>query len=385
MGFNFRAVYAITVKNLQSLLKDRRSVGLLVGMPIVLMLFFGYGFGQEVQNVPIQVVNLDEGGEGIPHLNITAAYFSEQILDSLEKDSRVQLNHLDAADFDYEEAIKGISGAKEVYALLIIPPDFTENLPFQTEPITIQLIVDGAEAQPIAAVQSALQEAVNSLLELQPNYDPPLSIEIDYIEGSEDLRPFDSMAPGVLSLAILLFAILTVTGGLTREKLTGTIERVFASEGTRVEILAGYMIGNSLICLVQCALLIIVATLIFDIVIIGSLLLLFAMLFVYSLACVGLGILLSSFANTELQAFQFIPMILIPFIFFSGFLFPIQSFPLPFQIFARIIPMTYSIRISRMIMINGASIGEFLPDFLILLAMLIIYMILAILSFRTRK
>jgi ABC-2 type transport system permease protein len=385
MGASLPVIGAIATKNLQILMKDKRTIGLLIGMPIIVMLLFGYAFGQEVQNVPIQVVNLDKGGEGIPLMGISDTKYSDLALEYLNNDSRVSITYLDAEIFDLKTATQDVSGVKGTYALLILPNNFTENLPYQDRQIKITLYVDGSEAQPIAAVRSAVMEMINNLINAVSGGDVHLSLEIEYTAGSGDLRPFDSMAPGVLSIAILLFMILTVTGGFTKEKLTGTIDRVTVNGATKMEIILGYMFGNSLIALLQCTLLLIIARLVFDIMIAGSLFLLFLVLFVYALSCVGIGILASSFARTELQAFQFIPLLITPFLFFTGFMYPVSAFPKPFQILAALIPMTYSIRIVRSIMINGANFMEFIGDFFILVLMTLVFLILATISFKTKK
>ncbi|MFX1312114.1 MAG: ABC transporter permease, partial [Promethearchaeota archaeon] len=171
----------------------------------------------------------------------------------------------------------------------------------------------------------------------------------------------------------------------TREKLTGTLYRVKATSTSKTEIMLGYLLGNSLIALVQSALLLAISVLFFQIHIMGNILLLFFILFIYSMSCVGLGIFASAFAQSELQAFQFIPLLLIPSMFFSGFIFPINSFPLVFQYISYFIPMTYSIRISRAIMINGFGLDMFFMDFLIMLFLTFIFLILAVIFFKMKK
>ena len=112
---------------------------------------------------------------------------------------------------------------------------------------------------------------------------------------------------------------------------------------------------------------------------------LYLILLIYALSCVGIGILASAFAENELQAFQFIPLILIPSMFFSGFLFPLNSFPKIFQWLSYIIPMTYSIRIGRAIMINGFGFEMFQQDFYLLCGLTALYLFLAVVLFKTKK
>ncbi len=150
-------------------------------------------------------------------------------------------------------------------------------------------------------------------------------------------------------------------------------------------MMIGYLLGNSLIALVQSALLLAISVLFFQIHIVGNILLLFFILFIYAMSCVGLGIFASTFAKNELQAFQFIPLLLIPSMFFSGFILPINSFPEVFQYVSYFIPMTYSIRISRAIMINGFGLDIFFMDFLIMILLTLIFLVLAVVFFKMKK
>ncbi len=376
---------SIGLKNLQSLSKDKRSVALLLGMPIIVMVVFGFGFGQEIQNVPINIVNLDQGGTGIPMLNITDTQFSDKAIDYLKNDARVSITFLNAETFNLESEVAKVSGVKNLYALIIFPANFSEDMPFSNRTIKISVYYDGTDALVIASVRSAINQMMTQFLKEISGSEAHLSIEFDAIAGSGDLRPFDSMAPGVLSLAILLFMILTVTGGFTKEKLTGSTERVLISGTTRTEIILGYLIGNSLIALIQCSILLAIARFVFNVVINGSLRLLFLALFIYAISCVGIGILASSAARTELQAFQFIPLLFVPFMILSGFIYPIAALPKVLQYISAIIPMTYCIRIGRAIMINGFGLEEIMNDLLILLLITVVMLIISILSFKAKK
>ena len=100
MGISIRRIMAITRKNLQALLHDKRTVGLLIMMPIVMMVLFGYAFGQPVRYVPIKIVNFDEGGEGIPYMGINGTKFSEIFIKSLEEDDRVDVELLNLNTFN---------------------------------------------------------------------------------------------------------------------------------------------------------------------------------------------------------------------------------------------------------------------------------------------
>ncbi|MFX1500670.1 MAG: ABC transporter permease, partial [Promethearchaeota archaeon] len=364
---------------------DKRTVGLLIMMPIFLMFLFGYAFGQQVSHVPIKIVNLDEGGVGIPNLGINDTKFSEVFIQTLDEDDRVDIKLLNSTTFNLSREIPKIYGGNDYYALIIIPINFTENMLNISKNIQVSTYLDGSDPQTISSVIGALSEVIGTVINEISGEESHLELDLNYIAGDPDLRPIDSLGPGILSFALFLFMILTVTGGFTREKLTGTLYRVKVTTTSKTEIMLGYLLGNSLIALVQSVLLLLISVVFFQIHILGNILLLFFILFIYAMSCVGLGIFASAFAQSELQAFQFIPLLLIPSMFFSGFIFPINSFPLIFQYISYFIPMTYSIRISRAIMINGFGLDMFFMDFLIMLLLTLVFLVLAVLVFKMKK
>ncbi|MFX0081543.1 MAG: ABC transporter permease [Candidatus Hodarchaeota archaeon] len=385
MTISLKRIMAITRKNLQALLHDKRSLGLLIFMPILMMFLFGYAFGQPVRHVPIKIVNFDEGGEGIPHMGINDTKFSELFIKFLEEDDRVDVELVNLITFNLSKEILQIYGGNDYYALIVIPINFTEDMLNFSNHISIATYIDGSDPQTISSVIGAISEAIGSVINEISGEESHLELNLIYIAGDPNLRPIDSLGPGILSFALLLFMILTVTGGFTKERLTGTLYRVKLTSTSKSEMMIGYLLGNSLIALVQSALLLAISIIFFQIHIVGNVLLLFLILFIYAMSCVGLGIFASTFARNELQAFQFIPLILIPSLFFSGFLFPINSFPVVFQYVSYFIPMTYSIRISRAIMINGFGIDMFFMDFLIMILLTGVFLALAVIVFRMKK
>ena len=351
-----------------------------------MMVLFGYAFGQEVSHVPIKILNFDKGGLGIPIRNITDTEYSDLGIAFLDADTRVDITLLDPLAVNLTAEIEKVYGGTGCYALVVFPENFTESMPQLTVQLNITVYLDASDMMTVGSVQSAIAEMVGHILNsISGGSGMHVQILTEYVAGSPDLRPVDTMAAGVLSLALLLFMILTVTGGFTKERITGTISRVLATPTTKTDIILGYTLGNSLIALIQASLLLVIGVVLFNINVEGDIMLLFTVLFVYAVCCVGIGIFASAFAENELQAFQFIPMILIPFMFFSGFLFPLNSFPKIFQYLSYIIPMTYSIRISRAIMINGFGFDMIWKDFSILLGMTFVWIFLATLIFRKKR
>ena len=292
---------------------------------------------------------------------------------------------LNASTFNLTQEESQIWGGNNYYALIVFPVNFTENMVNLNQQINLTVYLDGSDPQIVPFIMGAISDMMTKILNSITTGPAHFNLVTDDIAGSANLAPIDYMAPGILSFTILLFMILNVTGGFTKEKTTGTIYRVMTTPTTKADILLGYLIGNSLVALIQCALLLVIGVFIFNITINGNLFLLFGILFVYALSCVAVGIMASAFAETELQAFQFIPLTVVPSMFISGFIIPINSFPIIFQWISNIIPMTFSIKISRAIMLNGFGLNMFFMDFIYLIILTVIFMGIALLAFRTKK
>ena len=279
MNISLKRIVAITRKNLQALYHDKRSLGLLIMMPIILMFLFGYAFGQPVRNVPIKIVNFDEGGEGIPYMGINDTQFSELFIEFLEEDERVDIELLNSSTFNVTREISQIYGGNDYYALIVIPINFTEDMLNFSNHIQIASYIDGSDPQTISSVIGAISEGIGSVINEISGGESHIELNLVYIAGDPDLRPIDSLGPGILSFALLLFMILTVTGGFTRERLTETLYRVKVTSTSKSEMMIGYLLGNSLIALVQSALLLAISILFFQIHIMGNIFLLFFILF----------------------------------------------------------------------------------------------------------
>ncbi len=378
-------ILAIAKKNLQKLLSDKRTVGLLIFMPILMMVLFGYGFGDSVKHVPIKIANLDYGGSGAPPISNSGTYFSDILIQNLDSDERVDITLLDINNLNITEEKDNVYGEDNYYALVVFPVNFTENLLLPNSTNNIKIYIDGSELQSLASIQAAISSMLSDSLSEISGCESQIKLVFDFVAGSPDLRPIDTMAPAILSYSLLLFMILTVTGGFTKEKIDGTLDRTLVSPATKSDIILGSMIGNSIIALIQSILILVITVLLFNLNIEGSIWLLLVVLFIYAMSCVGIGIISSVFAETELQSFQFIPLLLLPSMFFSGFIFPLIALPKIFQYISYIIPMTYSIRISRAIMVNGFGLEHFLLDFIILIAYTFFTVLVGIILFRSKQ
>ena len=182
-------------------------------------------------------------------------------------------------------------------------------------------------------------------LRLRPWYNP-------------DLRTATFVIPGLLAIILTFTLIQFTAGAIVRERELGTLEQLQVTPVTRTQLILGKLVPFIVIGYVQLTVTVLLMRFLFDIPIMGSVLLLYAVGFLFIAAVLGLGMLLSTIAQTQRQAQQLSMMFLLPFVFLSGYVFPIDGMPLVFQMLSRVIPARYFIEVVRGIVLRGAGLDE---------------------------
>jgi ABC-2 type transport system permease protein len=370
MEFSWYRVLAVMKKNLTALKRDRRTIGLIIFLPIMMMLVFGYAFGTDIRNVKVVICNLDA--------NAGSAVLSNKGYSFLAGDDRLELTDnvtTVAAGLD-EVHFPGLLPG--VWALIVFPVNFTEKWP---HPAPVEMYVDGSNPQIVAAVVGAV---TTMLVDLSGNASVVL-YNVTYKYGNKDYRPVDSMSPGILGFTVMIFMLLLSIVFNVRERLSGMTERMTATPTRKIEVVLGNLLGYSLIAVLQTSLLLLIVKLIFNIAIVGEVLYVFLMLFIFAINTLSLGLFLSAFAKNEQQAFQFIPLMIIPSVLLSGFVFPIDGFPDFLKVVSYLLPMTYIIIILRKDMLAGLGLQSVWLEFLVLAGMTILFLLLAAIVYNRQK
>jgi len=355
MSGSGRRILAIARKSMGQFRHDRRTLGFVVGMPLLMVLVFGYTFGGEVHNVRTLVVNNDTGP--------LASYLLENITgDTLDL---VSVTDVDAARADIV--------AGHAWALLAFPANFTSRLAGRNSTF-IDVSLDGSSPPIVSAVLGKLRAAMEKSFAAGGR--TTLSLNLDYVYGSPDTRFIDSFAPGVVALAVLMVTTVFSVIVLVREKSGGTLERLFATPLRPVELVVGHAFALALLALLQSTVVLAAALLLFQIQVVGNLGLAFGLLLLFAIGNQGLGMMLSAVARNELQAVQTIPLILFPSILLTGVFFPLEAIPGGLRVFSYLVPLTYASDGLRSIMLRGWGVGEIWVDLVVLL----IYSALALLG-----
>ncbi len=369
---NLRRVLAITQRVFRGFKHDKRSIALMIIAPLVAMSVFGIAFGGEVSNIPVVIVNEDEG---VPIFNETV-YLSERVIDNIDEDVLVP-EFLD----DYDEALGRVRDG-EAWAVIHFPANYSSALVVDgTTTITVR--ADMSNTQIYQAILLELGSALTAVME-EVGHSPPVQIDTSRPVYGEGAEFSDFLIPGVIAFAIFLLTTLLTLLTFTTERVNKTLDRILVTPVTEAEIVLGYAIAFALIGTAQSVILISWGIIGFDIMVEGNLAIAILIAALLAIASMAFGILLSAAANTEAQATQMIPLIVLPVFLLSGIFWPMEAIPAWLQPAAYVLPPTYAVEALRSIMIRGWGLVEVWPHVVALMVFIGAFLALATLSLRRK-
>jgi ABC-2 type transport system permease protein len=374
-------VRALATRIVQQLRRDHRTLALLFVAPIIILALLGYLLrSQESGTLVVGISNQDQP---VAPLNVSVA---GRLIDSLRRNDRLTVRDL-SGDTD---AVRAAVRDGSVDAALVFSPTFTADL-LARKPVALDLILEGSNpsktGSAVPALQGALLQAMTSLSASLAGTSPAASLpqlrlQPDLLYGSTDLKSLDYLAPVLIGFFAFFLIFLLTCVSFLRERTLGTMERLAASPVTRGEIVVGYMLGFGLFALVQSAIIVLFTAYVLQVHYSGNLAWVFLVTLILAIGAVNLGIFLSSFARTELQAVQFIPLVIVPQGLLSGLLWPVKDMPDWLQVVARALPLTYANEALTNIMIRGKGLAETALQIGVLLLFAALMVVLASLTLR---
>ncbi len=338
MSLALGRVGVVALRVIRQLKRDRRTIGLIVFAPIVLMILFGYALSGDMSGVHLGLV--DGGG----HAGLRA---------HLESIKDFDLLHLGSQS----DAEKLITEGRLDGAVVLGPGE-------------VRVLLDASSLQIAAAIQAAVQagaakdKASMQAAGLQKVQES--SIVTRYVFGY-DLVMMDTVGPAILGLVVFFFTFINAAIAFIRERSQGTLEKFMVSPLSRMEMVSGYVLGFSLFTLLQSATTLFVVTFGFGVPLHGSALTAMAVVLLLGAGALVLGSFFSNFARSEFQVVQFIPLIITPQIVLCGIWWPLQSVPEFIRPFSYMLPLTYAAHALRAVMLKGAGVADILyPDLLAL-------------------
>jgi ABC-2 type transport system permease protein len=377
----FYRVMAISRRVFRDVANDKRSLAMLFLAPIFAMVVFGVAFSGDVEGVNVIIVNQDQGFT--PPLSNTTSYLSQNITSHLDTTTlNIQnMNNIDDARKKVENG--------QASAVIIFPENFTKDAILKTQnasyPNSAEIIIEGDDS--VTNIKSAILQTVNQALSdtlTAEGVNPALKVTSDPIYG-KNADFIDFFVPGILAFVVYLLTTILTLITFVGERANGTLERVLASPVTEGEVVTGYAITFGTFGILQVALLLSIAILVFNIIVVGNVLLAFIAVAILAVTCQALGILLSSLAKRPEQAIQFFPFVILPAFLLSGVFWPLQAIPAWLRPLSYLVPPTYAADACRAVMLKGWGLDKIWPDLLALVIFALVFMVLAVWSLKRGK
>lgn len=358
--------YAFVQKEFYHIFRDTRTMMILFALPIALVIIFGYALNNDFKNIPIGILNQskDQTSEKLIHRIIGSGYFVVE--QTLEKPQ------------DIPKAFK--SG--KVKLVVFFPTSFQQDL-YHAKKAQVQLIADASDINTAINTTSYLSGIINEFnAENAREINGGIQISTRMIFNQRLLSVY-LFIPGVIALILLIISALLTSVTLAREKEMGTLELLSISPISPYMIILGKVIPYLILSLLNSFVIILLGIFIFGLPMTGSISLLIMACFVYTVASLSLGILISTRVETQQAAmFASLVTLMMPTMLLSGFIFPIESLPLPLQVISNIIPATHFIVLIKSIMIKGAGITVIWKPFIILIGMTSLFLFVSIQSLK---
>jgi ABC-2 type transport system permease protein len=364
-----RKILAVAFKELKQIRRDPLTLAMLLGIPAMMLLLFGYALSFDVRHVPLAVEDRSrtEASRTLVSSFVNSTYF-DQVEDL-------------APGTDYLALFQ----QRSAWAVLVIPESFaTDRAAARRAPV--QLVLDGADASTATTVLGYAQSLVSDLnIDLAARAlarggltpELPLSYE-PRVWYNPELKSSQFLIPGLIGFILMITAVLSTALAVVREKERGTMEQLHVTALRPIELILGKTLPYLVISLLATVVIVVAARALFGVVVQGSYLDLFIVTLVYLVGALGLGLLVSSAAHSQAEAFQSGALIAtLPAIFLSGFIFPIRSMPHWLQAITYAVPARYYLIITRGVILKGAGLAPFARDMAFLAVFAVVVLLIA--------
>lgn len=365
--------WAVMAKEFVQLTRDRLTYAMILMLPIVQLLLFGYAINDDPRNLPTAVLVQDQGG------------FSRSILTALDNSGYFEVSHVARSTAELDRAL----ARGEAQFALIIPADFTRRVVRRDR---AQILVEadasdpsatsGAVAALAALPEQTLARELTGPLASRAAGPPPFEVVVHRRYNPEAITAYN-IVPGLLGVILSMTLVMMTSLGMARERERGTMESLLATPVRPIEVMVGKLTPYVLVGLVQAAVILIMARVLFAVPMSGGWLALGAGLLLFIIGSLALGFLISTVAKTQLQAMQMSFFYMLPSILLSGFMFPFRGMPDWAQAIGTAIPVTHFLRVVRGSLLKGVGLENAGGSLLALTLFVLVVGALAMLRYRT--
>jgi len=364
-----RRLKAILWKEVLHILRDPRTLAMIIMMPAMQLTIYGYAINTDVKHIRSSVFDEDQSP------------LSRRLIQSFEQ----------SAYFDFQERagsqqeLHHMIDRGDAKAALHIPPDFAKDL-LAGRSVPVQMLIDGADSNPANTALNTSQAIVMAFMQKEGLVPIPVT-PIEFrprLWYNPDLKSVYFMVPGLVGLLLQVLIPMITATAIVREKEMGNIEQLLVTPIRRWELMLGKLIPYVCIGMIIALLIVTAARFLFAVPIRGNFFTLMFTSLLFLSVCLGVGLFASTVANNQQQAGQMVMFLVPPSILLSGFIFPREGMPKPIYYLSFGIPLTYYLQIVRGIILKGLGFLDLWKQILPLLGMSIGVMTLSVLKFRKR-
>jgi ABC-2 type transport system permease protein len=371
---SLQRIVAIARKEIRQLRRDRLTFGMVVGIPVMQILLFGYAIDQDVRQLRAAVADL-AGTQRSRALVVDAE--ASQVVDVVRS-------------VPSGEALDDLLREGRIAVGILVPPDFERRVERGRRP-PAHLLVDGSDPVVLAATEGLLELPIERRMTGQrvaaPNAPEgarrPVTFELRPYYNPEG-RSAVHIVPGLVGVILTMTLVLFTAVAIVRERERGNLELLITTPVRTPELMLGKIVPYVAIGLIQLTLILMIGRLLFDVPVRGRPLDVYLGSLVFVAASLTLGLVISTIARTQFQAFQLTFFTFLPQILLSGFMFPYDGMPRAARLLAELLPLTHFVRVIRGLLLRGAELSDVQRDLWPLVAFSAIALALSIVRFRKR-
>ena len=374
----FNGIYAVLLKELLQLRRDRLTFGMVIMLPLLQLLLFGYAINTNLKDIPVGVVDQSQSA------------MSRVLVQTVEATNVVKV----VAHYQSVEQAQTAIASAQVRAVLFIPHDVDNRL-VQHPSVGFKIpdgsneslvrpvghwLVDGSDTMVASSIRALRMMSLNELLDKSANRSYP-TFEATLFYNPEQ-RSAVNIVPGLVAIILTMTMVMFTSAAIVRESERGNMELLITLPFTPLQLMLGKVIPYIFIGFIQLAIILSMGHLLFNIPFNGSMLALCVATFVFICASLVLGLILSTIAKSQLQAMQMTVFILLPSILLSGFMFPYEDMPRPAQWIAEALPATHYLRLIRSIVLRDAPLYSLSYDLIWLCGFSLLGLAIAVMKFK---
>ena len=370
--FSFARCWAVLAKEFVQMRRDRLTFAMMIGVPLMQLVLFGYAINSDPKALPTAVLAADH------------SVYSRSLVRALENSGYFRIVRDITSEAEAERAL----ALGDVQFVLTIPENFARKLERGERPV---LLVEADASDPAATGnalgtlgalnQSALSRDLNGALRNLQTPAPAFELRVQRRYNPEGITQYN-IVPGLMGVVLTMTMVVMTALALTREFERGTMESLLATPVRPLEVMVGKIVPYIIVGYVQVTVILVAAKLLFAVPMVGSITLLSVAVIVFIAASLAVGFTFSTLARTQMQAMQMAMFFFLPSLLLSGFMFPFRGMPQWAQWVGEVFPLTHFLRIVRGILLKGNDAVAILPEVWPIAAFLLVATVIALNRYR---